>query len=438
MAGQQQLLFGVIADDDSGASDEAGMLHEAGARTILSIGIPSADDLAAWKDRYHAVVVATRTRAVSSQEAYRVTREAAASLRAGGVHFLQVKYCSTFDSTPEGNIGPSIDAALDEIGEEFTIAVPALPVNGRTTYLGHHFVNGVLLSESPMRQHPLTPMTDANLVRWLGLQTRRKVGLVALPAVRAGATAVREEFARLRSSGVEIAITDCASQDDLREIARACADMPLTSGGSGLGMELPLVWRNSGRLSRVSWEGNYHVQKGPAACLILAGSCSEATRRQNQVAVESGIPKVSIDPFDLVEGKVDRRPIVEKLRAGQVVLVSTTAAPDDVARAHATAANRGWTAGTLGEKIAAATGALAAFLVAESGVARLITAGGETSGSVCRALGVRALEILGNIDPGVPLCQTGSLWMVLKSGNFGSSDFYLKSLERMNTHGAGA
>lgn len=436
MSGQQQLLFGVIADDDSGASDEAGMLHEAGARTILSIGIPSAEDLADWRDRYHAVVVATRTRALSPSNAYRVTREAVVSLRAGGVHFLQVKYCSTFDSTPEGNIGPSIDAALDELGQAFTVAVPALPVNGRTTYMGHHFVNGVLLSESPMRQHPLTPMTDANLVRWLGFQTQRKVGLVPLPAVRAGAVAVREEFVRLRAMGVQIAITDCASQEDLREIAGACADMPLTTGGSGLAMELPGAWRNSGCLSRVSWEGAHQVKKG-AACLIVAGSCSEATRRQNQVAVEAGIPHVPIDPLDLLQGQVDRVPIVKRLRAGEVVLVSTTAPPDVVARTQAAASERGWTATALGERIAAATGALAATLVAEGEISRLIIAGGETSGSVCRALGIRALEILGNIDPGVPLCRAGSLLMVLKSGNFGSSDFYLKSLERMNTHAAG-
>jgi uncharacterized protein YgbK (DUF1537 family) len=435
---EQALLFGAIADDDTGASDEAGMLSEAGARTILSIGIPTAQDLACWKERYHAVVVATKTRAASSEEAYRITRQAVAALAAGGTAFLQVKYCSTFDSTERGNIGPSLDAALDELGERFTIAVPALPVNGRTTYLGHHFVNGALLSDSPMRQHPLTPMTDANLVRWLARQTARNVGLVELAAVRAGESAVQSAFERLKSAGVQIAVVDCTAQEDLGVIARASAGMRLTSGGSGLAMELPAAWRNSGRLARVSWEGNQSIGKGLSGCLMVAGSCSEATLRQNRLAAESGIPQFALDPLELIAGRFDRAPIAERLRSGEAVLLSTTADADEIARTRAAAVRRGMTAEALGERIAGATARLTADLIAETGASRLIVAGGETSGHVCRELGIRSLEICGNIDPGVPLCRSGSMLLALKSGNFGAPDFYRKALDRMNSGGAGS
>jgi uncharacterized protein YgbK (DUF1537 family) len=435
--GSQALFFAAIADDDTGASDEAGMLAEAGARTILSIGLPSAGDLETWRAGYHAVVVATRSRHASPSEAYRLTRDAVALLRAAGVERFQVKYCSTFDSTGIGNIGPSLDAALDELDEQFTIAVPALPVNGRTTYSGHHFVNGVPLAESPMRHHPLTPMTDSNLVRWLGLQTRRRVGLAALSAVRAGDAALRAEFDHLRVSGVEIALVDCTEQQDLAAIARAALGLRLTSGASGLAMEFPALWRNAGRLRSVSREGENSLQDMPEGSLLVAGSCSEATARQNGLAAESGIAVVPLDPMDVIDGRVESAPIRRRLAAGEAVLLTTTCEPPAVAAIQARAAARGWTPELLGERLAAATAALTAGLLADSGVRRLVVAGGETAGHVCRALGIRSLEVLANIDPGVPLCRAGALLVALKSGNFGAPYFYRKALERMDLAAAG-
>jgi uncharacterized protein YgbK (DUF1537 family) len=275
-------------------------------------------------------------------------------------------------------------------------------------------------------------MTDSNLVRWLGYQTGRAVGLVELDAVRAGQAAIESRFERLRSAGVQIAVVDCTAQEDLAAIASASAGMRLTSGGSGLAMEFPSVWRNCGRLAHVSQEGNQLIRKGLSGCLIVAGSCSEATLQQNRLAMESGIPLVLVDPLELIDGRLDRRPIVERLRGGEAVLVSTSAFPDEIARTRAAAAGRGVTAESLGEWIATATARLAAGLIAETGTGRLIVAGGETSGHVCRELGIRFLEICGTIDPGVPLCRSESLLLALKSGNFGSPDFYRKALDRMS------
>jgi uncharacterized protein YgbK (DUF1537 family) len=235
---------------------------------------------------------------------------------------------------------------------------------------------------------------------------------------------------------VQIALVDCVSQQDLAAIAAASAEMRLTSGGSGLAMEFPAVWRNSGRLARVSREGKEFIRKGLDGCLMVAGSCSEATLRQNRLAVESGILHVPADPLALVEGKFDPGPAIDRLRAGAPVLVSTSASPDDIAVTRAAAAARGIPAQDLGERIASATGVLTAGLLARTGVNRLVVAGGETAGHVCRELGIRWLEILGNIDPGVPLCRSGSLLLALKSGNFGAADFYRRAIERMNAESA--
>jgi len=217
-----RLLFAAVADDDTGASDLAGMLAGRGVRTLLVIDLPPEEQLLEWSRGYQALVMAEGTRNAAPTLAYERTRAAVRALRERRPRLFQVKYCSTFDSTPEGNIGPSIDAALDELGEEFTVAVPALPVNGRTTYQGYHFVNGRLLSDSPMRHHPLTPMTNPNLIELLGRQTRRKVGLAPYAEVEAGPDRLEARFRELRREGVGIALVDCLSERHLEAICRAC------------------------------------------------------------------------------------------------------------------------------------------------------------------------------------------------------------------------
>src|SRR5215216_1181877 len=204
-----RLVFAAVADDDTGASDLPGMLAEQGLSTLLVIDLPTADQFFEWSRDYNAVVMDIGTRNLSPAVAHVRTREAIRALQAARPRLFQVKYCSTFDSTPEGNIGPSIEAALDELGEQFTIAVPALPVNGRTTYMGYHFVHRQLLSDSSLRNHPLTPMTNPNLVDLLGRQTSRHVGLAPYPAVEAGAERLKDYLDELRAEGVAIAVVDC-------------------------------------------------------------------------------------------------------------------------------------------------------------------------------------------------------------------------------------
>src|SRR5215213_7194514 len=208
-----RLLFGAVADDDTGASDLAGMLAEQSLRTLLVIDLPEQQQFDEWSAGHHAVVMAEGTRNLRAHEARARTRSAIGLLKSRNPRAFQLKYCSTFDSTPEGNIGPTIDAALEELGEEFTVALPALPVNGRTTYRGYHFVHERLLSDSPMRDHPLTPMTESNLVKHLARQTARRVGLAPYERVGAGADELKEYFGRLRAEGVSIAIVDCLSDE---------------------------------------------------------------------------------------------------------------------------------------------------------------------------------------------------------------------------------
>src|SRR5919206_5017811 len=201
-----RLLFAAVADDDTGASDLAGMLACEGLRTLLVIDLPAQSRLVGWSEGYHAVVMAEGTRNLKPGEARSRTCAALRLLRPREPRVFQIKYCSTFDSTPEGNIGPSVDAALEELNEDFTVALPALPVNGRTTYQGYHFVHERLLSDSPMREHPLTPMTEANLVKHLSSQTTRRVGLAPYDSVEAGADELRRRFERLRDDGVSVAV----------------------------------------------------------------------------------------------------------------------------------------------------------------------------------------------------------------------------------------
>ena len=431
-----RLLFAAVADDDTGASDLAGMLAGEGLRTLLVIDTPEAGQLARWREGVHAVVMAEATRNLAPEEAAARTRGALRALGPAAPRVLQIKYCSTFDSTPEGNIGPSIDAALDELGEEFTIALAALPVNGRTTYRGHHFVNGQLLSDSPMRHHPLTPMTDPNLVSLLGKQTRRRVGLAPYEAVEAGADCLREHFDVLRGGGVAVAVVDCLSDAHLKTVCRAAADLRLVTGSSAFGLGLPAVWRERGWVE----EFGAPAEVPPAAhegagCLVVAGSCSVATRAQNLRMAEGGAHVFRVEPRALLEGGFGRARLVAEVRghlaAGRHCLLTTTGEPEEVARVQEWAAGRGLGVPALGHSIACALADVVSEILTDQPVGGLVVAGGETSGALCRRLGLGALRVGRNIEPGVPLCYSLGRFrmaLVLKSGNFGGRDFYGRAL----------
>lgn len=436
MAGR--LLFGAVADDDTGASDLAGMLAGQGLRTLLVIDLPEPGQLEEWSAGHHAVVMAEGTRNLPAAEARARTRAAIRLLKPRDPRAFQLKYCSTFDSTPEGNIGPAIDVALEELDEEFTVALPALPVNGRTTYRGYHFVHDRLLSDSPMREHPLTPMTESDLVRHLSRQTARKVGLAPYESVEAGAGELGRRFERLRAEGVSVAVVDCLNDAHVLTVCRASADLRLVTGGSAFGQGLPALWRERGWVEEV--ESRAATLPDPAreggGRLVVAGSCSVATRAQNRRFESEGAPAFRVEPRALLGGEFERARLVGGVRAhlaaGRDCLLYTTDEPSEVARVQAWAAGEGMDVPALGNAIAHALAELVAEVLEGAAPAGLVFAGGETSGALCRRLNLGALRVGRNIEPGVPLCHSlgrHRLPVVLKSGNFGGEDFYARALE---------
>jgi len=415
------LLLGCIADDLTGATDLANTLVRQGMRTVQVIGVPGAGEPLPEAD---AIVVALKSRTIPAAEAVTMSRAALGRLRAAGARQYFFKYCSTFDSTDEGNIGPVADALLADLGETFTIACPAFPENKRTIYLGHLFVGGVLLSDSSMSNHPLTPMTDANLVRVMGRQTKAKVGLVPFGVVSRGPQAIAEDLVRLRADGMSYAIVDAVEDRHLLDIGAACAEMRLITGGSGIALGLPENFRRRGMLRTTGGADTLPAVGGYAA--VIAGSCSAATLAQIG-NMKQGHPTFAIDPLALASGEdVVARAVAwsrERLTGGPV-LIYASAPPEEVARTQRTLGRE-----RVGEIIEQALAEIAAGLVA-AGVRRLIVAGGETSGAVVQRLGARALRIGPQIDPGVPWTATigePTLALALKSGNFGAPDFFTRA-----------
>ncbi len=413
------MILGVIADDFTGGTDVASMLVRAGLRTVQVIGVPQE----AQAPDADAVVVALKSRTAPPKEAVRDALAAWRWLHAAGARQCYFKYCSTFDSTPQGNIGPVAEALLAELGSDFTVACPSLPVNHRTVYRGHLFVGDQLLSESGMRQHPLTPMTDANLVRVLQAQVQGRVGLVRDDAVRAGAAEIRRQFALLRQDGVRFAVCDTTATEQLEALAEACAELPLVTAGSGLALGLPAAYARRGWVSLDADAARALPAVGGRAA-VLAGSSSSATNAQVRHWLDAGRPSFRVDPQRLAAGE----PVVEQAIAWaadkDAVLLYASASPDEVRSTQASLGVQ--RAGHLIEQCLASIGAG----LVQSGVRRLVLAGGETSGAVVQALGVSQLRIGPSIDPGVPWTQAVGrpLLLALKSGNFGGADFFGKAL----------
>ncbi|MGD2175324.1 MAG: four-carbon acid sugar kinase family protein [Candidatus Brocadiaceae bacterium] len=420
--------FAIVADDDTGASDAASMLTGEGVRTVLLLDYRRLEEDRAVLDPFDAIVVGTQTRAVRPAAARERTRAALEALQPYGPRQCQIKYCSTFDSTRKGNIGPSLDAAIECLDVEATIVCPALPVNGRTTYNGYHFVHGALLSESPLRDHPLNPMTDANLVRWLQYQTDHKVVSVHLRDVRKGPESLGRHMEEAVSAGACYLVTDAVQQSDLTTIAEATRRWPLISGGSGITAEVPRFLFPE--RSPLSFEDRVAAAQGPL--LVVSGSCSPATRGQDEYALGHGFAEVRVDPVAVLSGEFDAEEVsgdgLECLRARESVVVRASGGPDSsVGQVQEAGRSLGLSEEQVGERIGEALAAVARRLVASDLVGRLAVSGGETAGTVCRALEVRALEVGLPIEPGVPYCfplARPELLVVLKSGNFGSEDFY--------------
>jgi uncharacterized protein YgbK (DUF1537 family) len=420
------LLLGCIADDLTGATDLALMLTRAGMRTVQVMQVP---DATTKLDGFDAVVVALKTRTCPVDEAISLSLSSAEALLKLGARQLFFKYCSTFDSTDQGNIGPVAEALLARVKGDLALACPAFPTNKRTVYMGNLFVGDVLLAESPMKDHPLTPMRDSNLVRVLQRQTKAKVGLVPFAVVDKGSDAIRDAFAAAKARGEHFVVVDAITDKHLVDMGRAAADMALITGGSGVALGLPENFVAKGLMKAAAAPTRLTAPKGRMA--IIAGSCSEATRGQVAAAKAAGIPALAVDPFELADKRLDGAAIARwalEQPADRPVLAYSSADPAIVRSVQDKLGREA--AGAMVERELA----LAAKRLVETGFTRIIVAGGETSGAVVNGLGVTALEIGPEIDPGVPWTRsigTPELALALKSGNFGAPDFFLKAWDKL-------
>lgn len=418
-----KLLLGAVADDFTGATDLASMLTRGGMRTILKLDAPTPNEPLPEAE---AVVVALKSRAAPVAEA---VADSLASWRwaaQGGARQCYFKYCSTFDSTPQGNIGPVAEALMAETGADQTIYCPAFPENGRTIYQGKLFVFDQLLSESGMRDHPLTPMTDADLVRVLGAQLSpgAKTGLVPFAVVEQGAGAIRDRLDRLAAEGVAHVVVDALTDAHLAALGRACAGMALVTAGSGLGLGLPANFAAERLLEGGAADALPSVG-GPV--VLLSGSCSSATNAQVARWESNGGATLRLDPLALANGTQSATKALDWVAAQHVpALVAATQPPDRV-RAVQERLGRERAALLVEQTLAAiATGCRA------GGIRRFVVAGGETSGAVAKALGANRLAVGPSIAPGVPWCATlddEPLALALKSGNFGAETFFSDAVE---------
>ena len=417
------MYLGIIADDFTGGTDIAGFVVQNGLSVIQYIGVPDT----APSPPPDAALVSLKSRSCPKEEAVRDSLAALEWLRRQGCRQIFFKYCSTFDSTAEGNIGPVTDALLDELGVDITIMAPALPVNGRSVYCGYLFVNGVPLNESGMRHHPVTPMLDANLMRLTERQSRGKAANIPASVIEAGAGAIRKALDDLRQQGIRYAVPDTLNDAQLDALGAAVSDLPLVTGGSGLGAGLARHYARARNL-----DGGKSVEAGRppgGRGIVLSGSASLMTNAQ-------------VDRYKALAGsfRVDARRCVRDAQAyademaawassrprdGRAPLVYATAEPEELA-----AIQKELGAENSGRAVEAVFAALAVRLKAE-GFDHFIVAGGETSGAVVKSLGIKAFHIGPQIAPGVPWVRAVDqpISLALKSGNFGDEDFFLKAQE---------
>ncbi|SEW26205.1 Uncharacterized conserved protein YgbK, DUF1537 family [Cognatiyoonia koreensis] len=419
-------LFGVIADDFTGATDIAGLLSRAGVKVSLRIGVPS--EQPSQTSPFEVIALKSRTAPVA--EAVAETRAALRWLQSAGATRFFWKYCSTFDSTAEGNIGPVAEALMADLNTDQTVYCPAFPENGRSVFMGNLFVGQQLLSESPMKDHPLTPMRDSNLMRLLAPQVTKPVGLTDRLTVAQGVKAVQSSLASHRQEGIAHVIVDAVANADLAIIAEACRDMPLMTGGSALAMPLPAIYLADGLLAADA--PKRHDRKVGPQTIVLSGSCSAMTNAQVDAYRETGAPNFQLDPFELAQTGPD--PVLTWLAdqdLARAPMIYATAKPESVKAAQQ---KLGVTqAGELIESTLAAC-AVAAL---DQGAARIIVAGGETSGAVTKALQVTQLDIATEIAPGVPwsFCTSEGrdIALALKSGNFGAASFFSDAQTKLDT-----
>ena len=418
------ILIGAIADDFTGATDLASILVKQGMRVIQVIGVPDKNTDA---NDAQAIIIALKSRTIAVGEAVDQSIAALKWLKRNGAMQIFFKYCSTFDSTSEGNIGPVSDALLEALGSDFAFVCPAFPANGRSVCKGELFVGDQLLADSPMKDHPLTPMRDSNLVRLMSAQSGRPVALIDIDTVRLGTAAIKQRVDRLKAENVGYGVIDAMEDDDLRIIGAAAADHALVTGGSAVAMGLPDNFREQGMLNT---RETTRLPVAEGRCAVLAGSCSEATR--NQIAhVVNRWPcrKIDVDAIEIMDDIAARLVAWAAEQSGNSpVLIYASSNPDEVARIQ-----HRFGVDAAGAMIENLMGLIAVGLF-DIGYRRLVVAGGETAGAVVSALQVKSLRIGPEIDPGVPWTVSlgeRQVALALKSGNFGSEDFFIKAFEAL-------
>lgn len=419
------MLLGCIGDDFTGSSDLANTLSKQGMRVTQYCGIPNV----AADPEVEAGVVALKSRSIPPAEAVAQSLAALDWLRAQGCQQFLFKYCSTFDSTPDGNIGPVAEALAEALGARKVVVCPAFPGAGRTLYQGHLFVQDRPLNESGMEHHPLNPMTDSDIRRFLALQTSTPVGHVAFVDVRQGAAAIAQALVREDAKDARLVVVDALSDDDLMEIGAALDGLPLLTGGSGIAMGLPRNFRLKGLLAGT--ESTWTGLEGEA--IVLSGSCSTATRGQIAAHRTAGHPTKEITAEEAVSGQIDPVELAHwAMKQASLPLIYSSADPARVRAAQETYGRE-----RVAEAIEGLFAAVARAVVA-AGVKRLIVAGGETSGAVVEGLALTALDIGPEIAPGAPALRaslpSGDITLALKSGNFGGPDFFAKADKVLRGH----
>jgi 3-dehydrotetronate 4-kinase len=415
-------FLGAIADDFTGATDLASLLARSGIEVSLRLGIPAEPPAKTARIE----IIALKCRTVPVEDAVAEAGSALLWLKQAGAQRFFWKYCSTFDSTARGNIGPVAECLMAELGVGQTIYCPAFPENGRAIFMGNLFVGEQPLAESPMKDHPLTPMRDSNLMRLLQPQVAKPVGLANRLVVEKGSQALRQHLVELRTQGKAHVVVDAVSNSDLTTIAEACHDMPLLTGGSAVAMPLPDIWLKQGLLQQVSGSTTRGAPEGRS--IVLSGSCSAMTNNQVETFLAQGHPSYRLDPLELEKhGAHAAVDWLSTVPSGTVPIIYSTVRPQDL---HAAQQKLGTErASSLVETVLAACAAAARGW----GARRFIVAGGETSGAVAKALGVTRLDIGPEIAPGVPWCFAASagteIAMTLKSGNFGKPTFFQDALE---------
>ena len=417
-------FLGCIADDFTGATDLASMLARSGVNVSLRIGVP----LSTPENTAEIEVIALKTRSISASKAIEESLSALKWLNEAGAKKYFFKYCSTFDSTSEGNIGPVSEALMNELKVDQTIYCPAFPENGRSIYMGNLFVGQKLLSESSMKDHPLTPMNDSNLMRLLSAQVSRRVGLADRIVVNSGVNSLKEKLISLKENDVPHVIVDAVADTDLDTIASACQDMDFITGGSALAMPLAEFYKASGKIS--ANDNSFMNKKLNTGSIILSGSCSEMTIIQVKNFIQRGAAAFQLDPIDLAENGVKK--VLDWLSSQDFtknIIIYATSDPDTVKKVQAELGV------DMAGKIVEQGLSECAIAARELGIKNFIIAGGETSGAITKALNIRQLDIGIEIAPGVPWTFSGKrnnqIALSLKSGNFGSEEFFTEALSKL-------